>query len=82
MGSHLAWADPRRGWDFVSTGHGDVPWEDCFRALDAIGYQGPISIEWEDAGMDRLTGAPEALAYVRQLLFDPPQAGFDAAFRH
>ena len=23
--------DPRRGWDFVSTGHGDVPWEDCFR---------------------------------------------------
>ena len=27
MGSHLAWADPRRGWDFVSTGHGDVPWE-------------------------------------------------------
>ena len=27
LGSHLAWADPRRGWDFVSTGHGDVPWE-------------------------------------------------------
>ena len=25
LGSHLAWADPRRGWDFVSTGHGDVP---------------------------------------------------------
>jgi sugar phosphate isomerase/epimerase len=66
----------------VSTGHGDVPWEDCFRALDAIGYQGPISIEWEDAGMDRLAGAPEALAYVRRLLFDPPAAGFDAAFRH
>ena len=33
MGSHLAWADPRRGWDFVSTGHGDVPWEACFRML-------------------------------------------------
>ena len=27
LGSHLPWADPRRGWDFVSTGHGDVPWE-------------------------------------------------------
>ena len=25
LGSHLPWADPRRGWDFVSTGHGDVP---------------------------------------------------------
>ena len=62
MGSHLAWADPRRGWDFVSTGHGDVPWEACFRMLNAIGYDGPISVEWEDAGMDRLVGAPEALA--------------------
>ena len=61
MGSHLAWADPRRGWDFVSTGHGDVPWEACFRMLNTIGYAGPISIEWEDAGMDRLVGAPEAL---------------------
>ena len=75
MGSHLAWADPRRGWDFVSTGHGDVPWEACFRMLNTIGYQGPISIEWEDAGMDRLVGAPEALEFVRRLAFDPPSRG-------
>ena len=54
LGSHLPWADPRRGWDFVSTGHGDVPWEQCFRMLNTIGYDGPISVEWEDAGMDRL----------------------------
>ena len=26
---------------------------------------GPISVEWEDAGMDRLVGAPEALEFVR-----------------
>mgnify|MGYP003451535885 CR=1 FL=1 len=71
----------RRGWDFVSTGHGDVPWEDCFRALNAIGYAGPISIEWEDAGMDRLIGAPEALGFVRNLAtIEPPAAAFDAAF--
>ena len=80
MGSHLPWADPRRGWDFVSTGHGDVPWEACFRMLNTIGYAGPISVEWEDAGMDRLVGAPEALAFVRRLAFDPPAAAFDAAF--
>lgn len=80
MGSHLAWADPRRGWDFVSTGHGDVPWEACFRMLNTIGYDGPISIEWEDAGMDRLVGAPEALEFVRRLAFSPPSAAFDAAF--
>jgi sugar phosphate isomerase/epimerase len=80
MGSHLAWGNPRRGWDFVSTGRGDVPWEAAFRALHHIGYAGPISIEWEDAGMDRLHGAPEALRYVREQLFDPPTASFDAAF--
>ena len=80
LGSHLAWADPRRGWDFISTGHGDVPWEDAFRMLNTIGYQGPISIEWEDAGMDRLLGAPEAIEFVRRLAFDAPDAAFDAAF--
>jgi sugar phosphate isomerase/epimerase len=81
LGSHLGWGDPRRGWDFVSTGHGDVPWEQCFRMLNSIGYAGPISIEWEDAGMDRLIGAPDALAFVRRLSqIEPPAAAFDAAF--
>jgi len=80
LSSHLPWADPRRGWDFVSVGHGDVPWESCFRMLNHIGYTGPISVEWEDAGMDRLRGAPEALAFVRSKLWEPPAAAFDAAF--
>ena len=80
LASHLPWADPRRGWDFVSVGLGDVPWGPCFRALNAIGYDGPVSVEWEDAGMDRLRGAPDALAFVRRNLLEPPEAAFDAAF--
>lgn len=81
LGSHLPWGDPRRGWDFVSTGHGDVPWEACFRMLNAIGYDGPISVEWEDAGMDRLVGGPDALAFIRKMVeIEPPEASFDAAF--
>ncbi|WP_394251120.1 sugar phosphate isomerase/epimerase family protein [Arthrobacter pityocampae] len=80
MSSHLPWGDPRRGWDFVSTGRGDVPWEDSFRALTAIGYTGPISVEWEDAGMDRLQGAPEALAFLKRFDFAPSETSFDAAF--
>lgn len=81
LGSHLPWGDPRRGWDFVSTGHGDVPWEPVFRMLNSIGYDGPISIEWEDAGMDRLLGAPDALAFIRRLTrIEPPSHSFDAAF--
>ncbi|PRY13895.1 sugar phosphate isomerase/epimerase family protein [Kineococcus rhizosphaerae] len=82
LGSHLPWADSRRGWDFTSVGHGDVPWEAIFRELNNIGYAGPTSVEWEDAGIDRLRGAPDALAFVRGLgeLFQPPAAAFDAAF--
>ena len=48
--------------------------------MNTIGYTGPISVEWEDAGMDRLVGAPEALDFVRRLAFDQPSASFDAAF--
>ena len=72
LGSHLPWGDPRRGWDFVSAGRGEVRWEDVFRMLNSIGYQGPISVEWEDAGMDRLAGAPEALAYLKHFDLEPP----------
>lgn len=80
LSSHLAFGHPRRGWDFVSAGRGDVPWGDAFRTLTAIGYRGPISIEWEDAGMDRLQGAPEALEALRRFDLDPSEARFDAAF--
>lgn len=80
IGSHLPWSHMQRGWDFVSTGHGDVPWEDSFRALEFIGYKGPISVEWEDAGMDRLLGAKEAVGFVRSLLWEKPAGAFDAAF--
>ena len=80
MGSHLPWSDLRRGWDFVSVGRGDVNWEECIRALNEIGYDGPISVEWEDAGMDRLQGAPEALELLKTLNWEKPSGSFDDAF--
>lgn len=80
LGSHLPFGNLRRGWDFVSVGRDDVPWEHIFRKLNEIGYAGPISVEWEDSGMDRELGAPEALAYVRRLNFQPPGVSFEAAF--
>ena len=72
--------EPGRGWDFVSPGHGDVDFEAMFRALNRIGYEGPLSIEWEDSGMDRDWGAPDALAFVRRTDFAPSAVAFDAAF--
>ena len=80
LSSHLDFGDPRRGWDFVSPGRGGVEWDKIVRALNRIGYQGPLSIEWEDSGMDREWGAPEALAMVRKQDFTPSAVAFDAAF--
>jgi sugar phosphate isomerase/epimerase len=80
LSSHLDFGDPRRGWDFVSPGRGDVRWDPIIRALNRAGYDGPLSIEWEDSGMDREYGAPEALAMVRNQDFTPSSVAFDAAF--
>jgi sugar phosphate isomerase/epimerase len=80
LASHLEFGDPRRGWDFVSPGRGDVEWDPIIRALNRIGYDGPLSVEWEDSGMDREWGAPEALELVRGMDFTPSSVAFDAAF--
>ncbi len=80
LGSHLNFGDSRRGWDFVSPGHGDVDFEEIFRALNRIGYDGPLSVEWEDSGMDREYGAQDALAFIRNTDFTPSTVAFDAAF--
>lgn len=80
LGSHLFFGDHRRGWDFVSPGRGGVPFERVFRALNDVGYEGPLSVEWEDNGMNRDQGAPEALAMVRRLDLVPSNVAFDAAF--
>ncbi|GAH51210.1 unnamed protein product, partial [marine sediment metagenome] len=41
----------------------------------------PLSVEWEDNGMNREQGAPEALAMVRRLDLTPSDVAFDAAFQ-
>jgi sugar phosphate isomerase/epimerase len=81
LGSHLNFGEEARGWDFVSPGHGDVDFESFVRALNRIGYAGPLSIEWEDSGMEREYGAQDALAFVRRLDFPPSGVAFDAAMQ-
>ena len=80
LGSHLPWADLRRGWDFVSTGHGDVrvggllpdAQHDRLRRadLDRVGGRrdGPAARRARGAGLRP------------RLAFEPPAAAFDAAF--
>ncbi|MBS0208150.1 MAG: sugar phosphate isomerase/epimerase [Planctomycetes bacterium] len=80
LASHINFGDPRRGWDFRSPGRGGVNFEEIIRALNQVNYQGPLSVEWEDSGMDREAGAREAAEFVKKLDFVPSKLAFDAAF--
>jgi sugar phosphate isomerase/epimerase len=80
FGGHIPFGDPRRFWDFRSLGHGSINFEEIIRALNAIGYNGPLSVEWEDNGMDRAHGATEACAFVRRADFPSSTIAFDAVF--
>jgi len=78
--SHLPFGDPRRGWDFRSVGRGGVRFEEIIRALNAAKYTGPLSVEWEDMGMDREAGAREAAQFCKNVDFESSNRAFDAAF--
>ena len=80
FGGHTEFGDRRRYWDFRSLGRGNIDFEEIIRALNRINYQGPLSVEWEDSGMDRVHGATEAAAFVKQVDFPPSDIAFDAAF--
>ncbi|APW59241.1 sugar phosphate isomerase/epimerase family protein [Paludisphaera borealis] len=81
LGSHINFGDPRRGWDFRSPGRGQVDFQAIARALNEIGYTGPLSVEWEDPGMDREFGAAEAVQFIKTNMSFPPAGRlFDQAF--
>ncbi len=81
LGSYLPLGDPRRGWDFRSPGHGGVNWEAIIRALNDIGYDGPLAVEWKDPGMSRDFGAEDACKFVKRLDFDPAPRSGNSSFR-
>ncbi|MDR1813255.1 MAG: sugar phosphate isomerase/epimerase [Tannerella sp.] len=80
FGGHLGFGNRDRYWDFRSMGRGKINFEEIIRALNSIDYQGPLSVEWEDNGMDREAGAAESLRFVKQVDFRPSNIAFDAAF--
>jgi sugar phosphate isomerase/epimerase len=80
FGGHLPFGHRDRGWDFRSIGRGRIAFEEVVRGLNRVGYAGPLSVEWEDAGMEREAGAREACAHIRRVDFAPSAVAFDAAF--
>ena len=80
LSSYLNFGQPGRGWDFRSLGRGQVNFEEIIRALNEIQYDGPLSVEWEDAAMNREAGAKEAAEFVKEIDFAPSGRLFDEAF--
>ena len=80
FGGHLDFGHRDRFWDFRSIGRGRIDFEEVIRALNRVGYAGPLSIEWEDGGMDREFGAREACTKIKALDFAASSVAFDAAF--
>jgi sugar phosphate isomerase/epimerase len=80
LGSHLNFGHVGRGWNFRSLGRGQVNFEEIIRALNEIQYSGPLSVEWEDAAMDREAGAKESVDFVKDVDFAPSGQMFDEAF--
>ena len=74
LSSHLNFGDPHfRVWvprsaaaaPLAAPG-GGVDFEEIIRTLNQVGYEGPLSVEWEDVGMDREHGAREACEFVQR----------------
>lgn len=81
LGSYFRSGDTRRGWDFRAPGHGGIDWESVIRALNEIGYEGPLAVEFKDPGMQREAGAEEACKFVKRLDFEPAPRSREDAFR-
>ena len=80
FGGYVIFGDPRRFWNFRSLGRGKIKFEEIIRALNHIGYSGPLSVEWEDSAMDREQGAEESCRLVKHFDFMPSSRAFDAGF--
>lgn len=80
-GGHAEFGDNRRYWNFRSLGRGKINFENIIRALNDIGYKGPLSVEWEDNGMNREAGAIESYHFVKKVDFKPSDVAFDKAMK-
>jgi sugar phosphate isomerase/epimerase len=81
LNSYFPQGDPRRGWDARCPGRGGIDWEAVVRALNDAGYDGPLTVEYKDAGMNREFGAEDACRFVKRLDFEPVRRGGDGMFR-
>ncbi len=82
LGSHIEFGSPKRGWNFRSLGRGHVDFEAIIRELNDISYEGPLSVEWEDTGMERFRGGAEACEFAKRINISANVGAFDDALKN
>ena len=75
LGGHRSMGHWTNGWKFVTAGtqRDANSLEEIFIELNRVGFDGAVSIEWEDNDADQLSGAKAALANCRKA--DLPPSG-------
>jgi len=75
LGGHRPMGHWTNGWNFVTAGtaRDANSLEEIFIELNRVGYDGAVSIEWEDNDADQFAGARTALANCRRA--DLPPSG-------
>jgi sugar phosphate isomerase/epimerase len=68
LGGHRPMGHPLNGWNFVTAGtaRDANSVEEIMIELNRVGYDGAVSIEWEDNDAEQHAGAKAALANVRR----------------
>lgn len=82
LGGHRPMGHWTNGWKFVTAGtqRDANSLEEIFIELNRVGYEGAVSIEWEDNDADPFAGAKAALANCRRSDMPPSGMAHDAAF--
>jgi sugar phosphate isomerase/epimerase len=76
LGGHKPMGHPHNGWNFVTAGSARDAnsTEEIMIELNRVGFDGAVSIEWEDNDMEKRAGARYALASIRRM-DNPPSKG-------
>src|SRR5437763_1649700 len=83
LGGHRAFGHWANGWNFVTAGtaRDANSLEEIFIELNRVGFDGAVSIEWEDNDADQFAGAKAALANCRKADLPPSGLKHDEALK-
>ncbi|AMV28111.1 Xylose isomerase-like TIM barrel [Gemmata sp. SH-PL17] len=83
LGGHRWMGHWTNGWKFVTPGtaRDANSLEEIFIELNRVGFEGAVSIEWEDNDADKFSGAKAALANCRKADLPPSWGKHDDALK-